>query len=86
MQVMLGLDTDNDGTVNRYVAPAATIDWKQVRSAQIWLVIKSGDYEPNLNTGVTYNIAGGSVTTLTDGYRREMIKTVVSLRNQKPST
>lgn len=85
LQVMLGLDTDNDGTVNRYVAPAPTIAWNQVRSAQIWLVIKSNDLEPDLDTAVTYNIAGGSVTTLTDGYRREMMKTVVSLRNQKPS-
>ena len=85
LQIMLGLDVDDDGTVNTYVKPGpeGVVTWAQVRSAQIWIVVKSKDLQPDLNTEKTFIIGGDPVKYGPDGYRREMVQTVVALRNTK---
>lgn len=85
LQIQIGLDPDNDGTVNTYVEPGprASVLWRQARSIIFWMVIRSSNYTPGLDTTATFTIAGTPVTYSNDGYRRTMVSTVVKLRNTK---
>ena len=84
LQVMIGTDVDNDGTVDTYSDPSSAINWNWARSVQIWLVVRSNDLQPDIDTSANFTIAGQNVAYPNDGYRRFMISTVVSLRNSKP--
>lgn len=87
LQVMVGMDVDNNGTVDTYSDPARILPgggWLTVRSVQIWLVVRSRDLQRDLDTTATFDIAGQQITYPNDGYRRIMLSTVVSLRNSKP--
>jgi hypothetical protein len=84
MQVMIGLDMDDNGTVDTYADPASNVQWLRARSVQIWLVVKSADQQLDLDTAASFNMGGQLVNYPNDGYRRIMLSTVVSLRNSKP--
>jgi len=89
MQVMIGLDVDNDGTVDTYADPARQpggLAWLKARSIQIWLVVRSNDIQRDLDTSTNFDIAGQQINYPNDGYRRIMLSTVVALRNSKPLT
>jgi len=88
LQIQFGIDTTNDGAVNMYVNPSAGINWKKVISAQVWLVMRSVNKYPSIDTSVSFNqqpfsSTGGTVTYNNDGYRRVMVNTVVQLRNSE---
>ena len=88
LQIQFGIDTTNDGAVNRYVNPSPGINWKKVISAQVWLVMRSANKYPNIDTSVSFNqqpfsSTGGTVAYGNDGYRRVMVNTVVQLRNSE---
>lgn len=85
MQIHVGLDPDNDGTVNTYAnpGPAAVVNWGQVRSVSIWIVLRSNKLEPALDTSANFTIAGVPVAYPNDGYRKIMMSSVVKLRNTK---
>lgn len=81
LQVQFGIDTDNDGAVNTYVDPGPAVEWNKVRSAQVWIVVQSTDNQPDLDTTVTFSIAGNpAVTYPNDGFRKVMLTSVVQMR------
>ncbi len=82
LQVMYGLDMDDDGSVDTYSDPAPAIVWDSIRSVQIWLVVRSTDLQPDLDTTASYTMAGQVFNYPNDGYRRVMLSTLVSLRNK----
>jgi len=82
LQVQFGVDRDRDGDLDSYMDPGdAALSDAQILFAQIWIVVQSAEHQPDLNTGVTFNIAGGPVTYGDDGYRKIMLSTVVKMRN-----
>ena len=85
IQIQYGLDTNGDGGVNRYVsANNAAMDWSQVVTAQVWLVVRSINHSAAMDTSVTFTappFPGGELVFDNDGYRRQMLSTVVQLRD-----
>jgi len=84
LQIMIGLDMDDNGSVDTYADPASNLQWLRARSVQVWLVVRSNDRQGDLDTSSSFDIAGQTVNYPNDGYRRVMLSTVVSLRNSKP--
>lgn len=89
LQIQFGVDSDGDGVVNTYVNPDAVTDWMNVRSAQVWIVVRSQQNYPDLNTALppaqVSNIvnAGSALAFSNDGFRRIVVSTVVQLKNIK---
>ena len=91
LQVQLGMDTDADagGVVDQYINPPAvwldtpaTPNRGQIRSVQVWLVVRSQEVNPAaVSTAQTATMAGTSVTFANDGRRRMVVGTTVKLRN-----
>jgi type IV pilus assembly protein PilW len=77
--VRLGLDTDADGAADAYSAPTSTLDWSQVVSAQVELVLVSAD--DNITTAAQPYIFGGSTVTPTDRRLRTVMTVTTSVRN-----
>lgn len=84
MEIQVGLDTDGNDLVDSYADPVA-VNWQQAKSVEIWLVVRSLQPELNLDTVITANIAGNSVTLpatgVSDGIRRMVVSTVATMRN-----
>jgi type IV pilus assembly protein PilW len=87
MQIQLGIDTNGNRLVDKYVDSGAvgSVDWKTVKTIQIWLVIRSLNVDMSVNTVINPNIAGVSVQLpangVNDGIRRMVVSTVALLRN-----
>jgi len=94
LQVLFGVDTDNDQIVNHYEQPSVITtanNWANVYSAKIWLLMRTDTRQPGMNTAKTFTIPGsfnlnGVPTTAfggQDGFRYFMMSSVVDLKNLK---
>ena len=81
LQVQYGEDLDGDGSIDQFVNADAVTDFTRVYAVRLWVLIKTEQRMEDLNTGRTYIIAGNSVTTPDDGYRRLLISSVIKMRN-----
>ena len=81
LQVQYGEDLDGDGSIDQFVNADAVTDFTRVYAVRLWVLIKTEQRMEDLNTGRTYIIAGNSVTTPNDGYRRLLISSVIKMRN-----
>lgn len=90
-QLQMGLDMDNDGSVDMYVdADDARLEWDNVTTAQFWVLVRSRDgmlRPADAANGVaaetqTISMAGRAATTFSDGYKRVVMSTVVKLQNR----
>lgn len=80
--------TDKDGQVDSYVkASSVTADgwtYGEVLAVRIWVLLRSQREDRNdIGSAQTFNIAGTTVTTANDGYRRYLVSSVVKLRNTR---
>ncbi|MGH8400383.1 MAG: PilW family protein, partial [Gammaproteobacteria bacterium] len=89
MQIVYGVDTDNDKVPNQYVS-AATVDtdgkWGSVVSVRVALITRSDDFivEQTPATAQVLDLDGVNVTVPLDRrLRREFVQTI-SLRNMLP--
>lgn len=86
MQVQFGEDVDDDQIPDRYVDPDAVLEWNNVYSAKIWLVMQSDKNQNGIDTTKKFFIAGDTAGTDfggVDGKRHFMVSSVVNLRNLK---
>lgn len=90
-QLQLGLDMDNNGSVDMYVdADDARLEWDNVTTVQFWVLVRSrnGMLRPaDVANGVaaetqTISMAGRAATTFSDGFKRVVMSTVVKLQNR----
>ena len=93
MQIQFGIDSNHDSLVDRYQdslaagmpTTGAAVTWRDVRSVQIWLVVRSPKADLTLNTVINPVIGAGTVTIpaggVNDGFRRIVVSTVALLRN-----
>jgi type IV pilus assembly protein PilW len=77
--VRLGLDTNSDGAADAYSAPTTTLDWTQVVSAQVELVLVSAD--DRITTTAQPYLFGGNTVTPTDRRLRTVMSVTTSVRN-----
>ena len=73
-----------DGQVDAYVNASNVTNWRkgEVIAVRIWLLMRSERQDrDNISSAQTFTIAGNTVTTPNDGYRRYLVSSVVKLRN-----
>ena len=82
--VEYGIDSDNDGSPDSYVAaPAATVaDWTKVVAVQFFLLARNLEKSPDYTLSKTYNLGlGATPVVVADGYRRHVYQSLVRLNN-----
>jgi type IV pilus assembly protein PilW len=80
LQFQYGVDTDADGSVNRYLNADQVTNWHQVRAVRFWALVRSNCPEGGHTDTTTYQL--GDVTYPTgDHYRRALYSSTVALRN-----
>ncbi|MDH5425639.1 MAG: PilW family protein [Gammaproteobacteria bacterium] len=95
LQVQLGWDNDNDGSVDMYVDGNSAlmqgvekIDLSQVKSVQFWVLIRAQHADLLTDASGTaietqsLSLAGRPAQLFDDGFRRVVMSTVVKLQNR----
>jgi type IV pilus assembly protein PilW len=85
-QVELGVDTNGDDAVDRYVDPnnalvnplAAT---SKILAVRLWLLLRAEQAEGGFQDAATYNFANVVNYQPADGFRRELLNKTIVLRN-----
>lgn len=79
-QLMFGLDSDNDGSVDGYYPADRIAQWASVVSVRIDVIARSSCASINFHDTATYQ-AGEHTVRPDDQFRRVALSTIVSLRN-----
>jgi hypothetical protein len=81
MQFELGVDTDKDGVINRYLDPDQVGDVEGVLVARVHLLLRSIDPTAGLRLARSYRLGRTRVRRPADGYIRRVFSTTIQLRN-----
>jgi len=80
MQIMFGVDTDGDGSANRFQESDAVANLQQVTAIRLWLVVRS-ERDFVLDAAQTYTINGNDITPA-DSRFRQVFSTTIALRSK----
>ena len=92
LQVQLGIDVDEDNTVDRYVNPgdeiydpaaAGYVPGARVITARIWLVVRGVTRENGIFDNYTYQPGDVDLGTFNDDTRRLQVSKTILLRNAR---
>jgi type IV pilus assembly protein PilW len=92
LQIQLGIDVDEDNTVDRYVNPgdevydpaaAGFIPGARVMTARIWLVVRGITPEIGIQHTRAFNPGDVNLGTPVDNFRRIQVSKTVLLRNAR---
>jgi type IV pilus assembly protein PilW len=92
IQLQLGIDVDEDNTVDRYVNPgddiynpaaAGYVPGARVMTARVWLVVRGVSREMGLEDGRAYQPGNVDLGTRDDEFRRLQISKTILLRNAR---
>jgi len=92
LQVQLGIDVNDDNTVDRYVNPgddiydpsaAGYIPGARVISARIWLVVRGLDLEVGVDDPKAYSPGDVNLGSFGDSLRRLQVSKTILLRNSR---
>lgn len=92
LQIQLGVDVDEDNTVDRYVNPGDAIyrpgavgyvPGARVITARVWLVVRGITPEIGLIDDVNYAPANADLGNPDDEFRRMMVSKTILLRNAR---
>lgn len=85
MQVLYGVNTDNDGAPNIYRTAAQVTDWTRVVSIRITTTIESAEASENTRPTATATVQGGATTgevRIAQGRVRRTYQTTILVRNK----
>ena len=92
IQLQLGVDVDEDNTVDRYINPgdpimdptdAAFIPGIRVMTARIWLVVRGVTPETGIQDNVNYQPGDMNLGAYNDQFRRMQVSKTILLRNSR---
>ena len=92
LQLQLGIDVDQDNTVDRYVNPGADIynpaaagyiPGARVMTARIWMIVRSVDFEAGVADGNDYRPGDVVLGVQNDSFRRMQVSKTILLRNAR---
>lgn len=92
LQVQLGIDVDQDNTVDRYVnvgddiydpSAAGYVPGARVITARIWLVVRGQSIEPGVQDSRDYEPGDVDLGTFNDDFRRLQVSKTILLRNSR---
>jgi type IV pilus assembly protein PilW len=85
MQVQFGLDTNGDGTVERYVNPGTALPaGASIATVQLWLLVVADEIEvgfADTNRAYTYANATQTAAVFHDNRRRLLVTKTIQIRN-----
>lgn len=82
LQVLYGVDTDNDLLANQYQAAGAVTNWNRVVSLSLALLVRSPEETGFDRDTRTYDLLGTPVGPFNDRRQRSVFATTVVLRNR----
>lgn len=84
MQVLYGIDTDNDNALDDYVTADSVPDWAEVLSVRVGLLMRSPE-EYGAEVDVQqYDVNGTLFNPVDDRRLRQVFTTTIALRNRLP--
>jgi type IV pilus assembly protein PilW len=92
IQLQLGVDVDEDNTVDRYINPGdpvmdptnvAFIPGIRVMTARVWLVVRGVTPEIGIQDNVNYQPGDVNLGTYNDQFRRMQVSKTILLRNSR---
>ena len=92
IQLQLGIDVDEDNTVDRYVNPghaiydpnaAGYVPGARVITARVWLVVRGVTAEFGIEDGRDYQPSNANLGQMNDGFRRLQVSKTILLRNAR---
>ena len=81
MQIEFGIDTDNDGSANVYLAAPLANQMSQVVSAKIYLLVRSEESDLSYLNDKVYTLSNAPAYTPNDNFYRRTFSTTVGVRN-----
>ncbi len=86
MQILYGVDSDGDNVVNQYQPADAAIDFRQIISVRIALLLRSTRRKPKIQPPAEkapeWKLLSTKVTSLDDNLLRRVFSSTIQLRNQ----
>lgn len=92
LQIQLGVDVDEDNTVDRYVNPgdpiydptaAGFVPGARIMTARIWMIVRGIDIEPGVQDARNYQPGDVVLGVANDAYRRMQVSKTILLRNAR---
>jgi len=92
LQIQLGIDVDQDNSVDRYVNPGDPIydpdaigylPGARVMTARIWMIVRGINIEPGLQDKRDYEPGDVDLGTKNDSFRRMQVSKTILLRNAR---
>ena len=92
IQLQLGIDVDEDNTVDRYVNPghaiydpsaAGYVPGARVITARVWLVVRGVTPEFGIEDARDYQPGNANLGQMNDGFRRLQVSKTILLRNAR---
>lgn len=94
LQIQLGVDVDEDNTVDRYVNPGDPIynpnavglgyvPGARIMTARIWMIIRGVDIEPGVRDDRDYRPGDVVLGVQNDNFRRMQVSKTILLRNAR---
>jgi type IV pilus assembly protein PilW len=92
LQIQLGIDVDQDNTVDRYVNPGDAIynptavgyiPGARVMTARIWMIVRGVNIEPGVRDGRDYEPGDVDLGVQNDSFRRMQVSKTILLRNAR---
>ena len=92
IQIQLGIDVDEDNTVDRYVNPgdeiydpaaAGYVPGARVLTARVWLVVRGVTTEFGLRDARNYAPGNANIGQVNDSFRRLQVSKTILLRNAR---
>ncbi len=92
IQLQLGIDVDQDNTVDRYVNPgdpiydpnaAGYVPGARVMTARLWMIVRSVTPEFGVDDNNNYTPGDVTLGVPNDGYRRMQVSKTILLRNAR---
>lgn len=84
MQILYGIDTNNDRVVERYVTANNVTNWTSVLSVQVALLMRATEIGDDISGAVTHVLGGVNATATNDRRLRQVFNTTIALRNRVP--
>lgn len=81
LQVLYGLDNNNDNRVDQYVNADDVSSWNRVVSVQLAILVRSLRNVKTKAETKTYHLLDNATITTNDKYQRTVFTTIVRLRN-----
>jgi len=82
MQIVYGIDNDEDYVVDSYVTADAVPNWQQVRALRLSLLVRSPQPFLDSDDTASYVLAGTTVNPVDDRRQRRVFTSTIALRNR----